>query len=237
MPETAAAIVEEIKGLGSESYKKILVTHGAREPVFGAKIEDLKRIQKRIKKDYRLALELYDTGVYDAMYLAGLIADDARMNREDLERWVEKAQCSGISEYTVPWVASGSPHGWDVGLAWIESKKESVAAAGWATLGCWVSVKDDAELDLAALRRLLQRVGKTIHDQPNRVRHVMNGFVIGVGSYVAPLTALALETAGEIGDVTVDMGGTACKVPDAASYIEKVRARGALGKKRKTAKC
>ena len=237
MPETAAAIVEEIKALGREGYKKILFTHGAREPVFGAKIEDLKKIQKRIKKDYRLALELYDTGVYDAMYLAGLIADDAKMTREDLQRWVEKALATGIYEYTVPWVAAGSPHGWDVGLEWIESSKENVAAAGWSTLGSWVAMKSDADLDLTALRKLLQRVGKTIHDQPNRVRYTMNGFVIGVGCYVAPLTAAAEETAARMGEVEVDMGGTACKVPDAASYIDKVRSRGTLGKKRKMVKC
>jgi len=35
----------------------------------------------------------------------------------------------------------------------------------------------------------------------------------------------------------VDVGGTACKVPHAPEYIRKVQARGAIGKKRKTAKC
>jgi hypothetical protein len=43
--------------------------------------------------------------------------------------------------------------------------------------------------------------------------------------------------AAKIGEVTVDMGGTACKVPSAAEAIEKVRKRGAIGKKRKSAKC
>jgi hypothetical protein len=33
------------------------------------------------------------------------------------------------------------------------------------------------------------------------------------------------------------MGGTACKVPDAAEYIDKVKKRGSLGKKRKNATC
>jgi hypothetical protein len=65
----------------------------------------------------------------------------------------------------------------------------------------------------------------------------MNGFVIAVGSYVKALTELALETAEKIGQVSVDMGGTACKVPPAADYIDKVQQRGAIGKKRKTAKC
>ncbi|MCI0538939.1 MAG: DNA alkylation repair protein [Verrucomicrobiales bacterium] len=89
---TAKEILEEIKPLGVESLKKMLFTnYGVKEPCFGVKIGDLKKIQKRIKVDYQLALDLYDTGNYDAMYLAGLIADDARMRKKDLQRWVEKA--------------------------------------------------------------------------------------------------------------------------------------------------
>ena len=36
---------------------------------------------------------------------------------------------------------------------------------------------------------------------------------------------------------TVDMGGTARKVPYAPDYIKKTQQRGSIGKKRKTAKC
>lgn len=234
---TAAEILDQLKPLGRDSYKKVLQNHGIPEPCFGVKIEDLKKFQKRIKKDYRLALALYDTGVYDAMYLAGLIADDAQMTKKDLRHWVEQAQCSMLSEYTVPWVAAEGPHGLELALEWIDSPTPHVAAAGWATLSGLVALKDDAKLDLPLLKRLLQRVQKTIHAQPNRVRHVMNGFVIALGSYVRPLTDLAVQTAAKIGPVTVDMGGTACKVPDATEYIKKVEARGTLGKKRKTVKC
>src|SRR5438093_3701010 len=97
---TAQEIVQEIKPLGKDSYKKVLLNHGIQEPLFGVKIEDLKKIQKRVKKDYQLALDLYDTGIYDAMYLAGLIADDPKMTRKDLQRWVKKANCPALSEYT-----------------------------------------------------------------------------------------------------------------------------------------
>lgn len=171
---TAAEVMDQLKPLGRDTYKKVLRTHGVPEPVFGVKIEDLKKIQKRIKKDYQLALDLYDTGVYDAMYLAGLIADDARMTRKDLRRWLAGARCAALCEYTVPWVAAGSPHGHDLALEWIESDKEDVAAAGWATLGSLLSIKDNADLDLAELKQLLQRVRKTIHQQPNRVRYVLH---------------------------------------------------------------
>jgi 3-methyladenine DNA glycosylase AlkD len=234
---TAKEILQQLQPLGLDSYKKVLLNHGIKEPVFGVKIEELKKFQKRIKKNYQLALDLYDTGVYDAMYLAGLIADDLKMTKKDLRHWAEKASSNGLSEYTVPWVAAESLHGHELALEWIESKKESIATSGWATLSGLLAIKDDAELDLAELKQLLQRVQKTIHQQPNRVRYVMNSFVIAAGSFVPTLTALAIQTAAKIGAVMVDMGGTACKVPSAAEYIQKVQKRGAIGKKRKTVKC
>ena len=234
---TADEIVKQLEPLGRDTYKKVLLNHGVKEPLFGVKNEDLKKIQKKVSKDHRLALDLYDTGIYDAMYLAGLIADDLKMTRNDLQRWVTKANCAAVSEYTVPWVAAESQHGRELALEWIESKKESVASSGWSTLSGLVAIKDDAELDLSELKQLLQRVAMTIHQQPNRVRAVMNGFVIAVGSYVKPLTDQASRIGVKIGPVTVDVGDTACKVPYSPDYIEKVRTRGSIGKKRKSAKC
>jgi hypothetical protein len=134
----AKEIVSELKSLGNESIKKVLAKHGAKEPFFGVKVEALKKIQKRIKKDHRLALELYDTGISDAMYLAGLIADDAQMTRKDLKRWVEQAYWYMLSEYTVPWVAAGSPQGRALALEWLESRKESIAAQPGPLCHEWV---------------------------------------------------------------------------------------------------
>lgn len=229
---TAKEILAELKPLGRDSYKKVLFNHGVKEPCFGVKISDLKLIQKRIKMDYQLALDLYDTGNYDAMYLAGLIADDARMTKKDLQRWVRQSY-----GFTVPWVAAGGQHGWELALEWIDAKSDHIAAAGWATLASLVSIKEDTELDLAALKRLLQRVQKTIHRQANETRYQMNGFVIALGAYVKSLTGAAMQAADKIGPVTVDMGNTACQVPFAPDYIRKVQKRGAIGKKRKSCKC
>src|SRR5688572_11399655 len=163
-------IIEELKPLGRDSYKKVLLNHGVKEPCFGVKIEDLKKIQKRIKKDNQLALALYETGVYDAMYLAGLIADDAKMTRRDLQNWAKKAQ-GPLAGWTVPWVAAGSPHGWELAWEWIDSGDDFIAEAGWATFSSLVSIEDDAQLDLPKLKLLLQRVKKTIHTSPDVVRY------------------------------------------------------------------
>ncbi len=233
----AKTILEEIKPLGSDSYKRVIFKHGVKEPCFGVKISDLQKIVKRIKMDYKLALDLYDTGNYDAMYLAGLIADDGKMTKKDLQHWAAQAYCRGLASFTVAWVASGSAHGWEIGLEWIDSKSPLIAVAGWATLGSLVSIKEDSKLDLPTLKKLLARIQKSIHQSPDPVRYQMNSFVIAVGCYVKTLTELAIQTGDKIGPVMADLGDTSCQVPFAPDYIGKVQKRGTIGKKRKTAKC
>jgi hypothetical protein len=88
-----------------------------------------------------------------------------------------------------------------------------------------------------AYTKLLETVEKDIHEAQNRIRYAMNGFVISVGTYVKSLTQKSKDVAKKIGKVTVDVGGTACKVPLANDYINKAIDKGQIGKKRKTARC
>src|SRR6202012_1110938 len=129
---TVSEIMAELEAHGSESIKKILVKHGVKEPFFGTKIEYMKPIQKKIKQDYQLAKDLYATGNADAMYLAGLIADDAKMTKADLQTWVKEASSNNINEYTVPWVATMGKYGNELAMEWIDNPKEEIAVAGWA---------------------------------------------------------------------------------------------------------
>ena len=234
---TTEQIMKELEKKGSESIRKIFLNHGAKEPMFGVKVGDLKVIQKKVKKDHQLAMELFGTGVYDAMYLAGLIADQSKMSKKDIQQWAERSPSHGISEYTVAWVAAESDYGWELGMKWIDSPKETIASSGWNTLSGVIAMKPDNELDIALIKKLLQRIVKEIHSAPNRVRYTMNGFVIGVGGYIKELTKEAIEVSKKIGDVYVDMRGTACKVPSAPDYIKKMEIRGSIGKKKKTVKC
>lgn len=234
---TKEQVLTELEKFGNENTKRTFLRHGAKEPFFGVRVGDMKKIVKKTKKDHELSLELYNTGNSDAMYLAGLIADEEKITKKDLQNWVKKAYWYMISEYTVAWVAAESKYGWELALEWIGSKEEQIASAGWATLSSLVSIKQDEELDIPKLGELLQHIRTNIHHAPNRVRYTMNGFVISAGGYVVELTGQALSVAEEIGKVSVDMGGTACKVPLAPDYIKKIVDRGRIGKKRKMARC
>lgn len=234
---TVNEIISELQTMGSESVKKILLKHGVKEPFFGVKVAQLKTIQKKIKRDYQLAKDLFATGNADAMYLAGLIADDEKMTKDDLQTWAKEAISNNISEYTVPWVAAGSSYGFELAIEWINLEEEHIAATGWATLANVVSLKPDHELNTEILLSLLTRVERTIHSSPNRVRSTMNSFIISTGIYVARLNKEAIAAAHKIGVVKVDQNGTACKVTSAADYIKKATEKHIAIVKKKTVKC
>lgn len=230
-------VLAELESYGSEQTKKTLLKHGAKEPFFGVKVADLKKIIKKTKKNHELSLELYNTGNSDAMYLAGLMADETKLTKEILNDWADKAYWYYLSEYTVPWVTAETSFGFELGNEWINSPEERFAAAGWATIANFAIVNQNENLDTGAYSKLLDNVEKNIHSSQNRVRYAMNGFVITVGAQINELTDKAIAVAGKIGKVEVNVGDTACKVPLATEYIQKVIDRASIGKKKKTVRC
>ncbi len=230
-------IMKQLELLGNPSTKKTLMNHGAREPFFGVRISDMKPIQKSVKKNYDLSLNLYNTGISDAMYLAGLIADEKRMTKKDLHHWVENAYWHMISDYTVAWVAAESNFGWELSLEWIESDSDLIASAGWSTLSFLFSLRDENEFDLSKINSLLDFVNHNIHNSMNRTRYSMNGFVISVATNLPVMREKAINVANAIGEISVDLGGTSCKVPNASEYIQKTLERNPVPKKKKTVRC
>ena len=234
---TADEILKELERFGDPQTKKTLLKHGAKEPFFGVKVADLKTILKKTKKNHQLSLELYDTGNSDAMYLAAMMADESKISATQLDNWAEKAYWYYLSAHAVPGVAAETAFGFELGLKWIQSDQECIATAGWATLASYAGVRKDEDLNIEAYSQLLDKVANEIHFAKNRVRLTMNLFVIAIGTYIKELTDKSKAIAIQIGKVTADMNGTACKVPMATEYIDKAILQGQIGKKRKSARC
>jgi 3-methyladenine DNA glycosylase AlkD len=232
-----AQILNELEGYSSAATKNTYLRHGAKEPLFGVKVQDLKKIVKKVKKNHELALSLYATGNSDAMYLAGLIADESKISKEELRIWAEQANWYMLSEYTVAWITAESPYALELALEWIDSDVERLEAAGWSTLSNYLLLKPNEELELSFFSDLLDRIEKEIHSAKNRVRYTMNGFIIEVGSSIPTLSQKAQQIGFQIGKINVDVGKTSCKVPYSVDYIQKVIDKGNLGKKRKAARC
>jgi len=236
---TLPSILADLKSRASDKTRATYIRHGmASDRVLGVSIADLKTIAKTIKAQQSLALDLYATGLMEPMYLAGIVASGSKMTPEQLHSWAGGAfGLPMIAEYTVPWVAVESPQARTLAHQWIASSDDQIASSGWCTWSGLVATQPDAALDLAELKSLLAAIPKQLRTAKNRTRYTMNNFVISVGTYVLPLHTQAKAVAEKLGNVSVDVGDTACKVPLAIDYIAKVEALNRVGQKRKTIRC
>lgn len=234
---TLKETMSELEKLGSEQSRKIYTNHGCKSEMFGVSVANLKIILKQTKKDHELALKLYNTGNADAQYLAGLMADSKKLTIEDFENWANNASWYMVAEYSVAWNVAESPFCLELAEKWINSKDENIQAIAWASLSSYLSYEKRNPIDSSFIDACLNKIEKEIHSSGNRVKYTMNGFIIALGAGEPEYFKACQDLAKRIGKVEVFMGKTSCKVPEAVSYLDKIKKMGRLGKKKKTIKC
>ncbi|MFZ3197861.1 MAG: DNA alkylation repair protein [Bacillus mycoides] len=230
-------VMQELETLGKERTKKIYISNGAKEPLFGVATGAMKPIAKKIKINQSLAEELYATGNYDAMYFAGIIADPKTMKESDFDRWMDGAYFYMLSDYVVAVTLSESDFAQDVADKWIASGDELRMSAGWSCY-CWLlGNRKDHEFSESKIADMLEIVKNTIHDAPERTKSAMNNFLNTVGISYVPLHEKAVETAKEVGIVELKRDNKKSSFLNAYESIHKGLDRGRLGFKRKYVRC
>ena len=81
----------------------------------------MKSIARRVNVDHGLALNLYDTVNYDAMYLAGLIFDDVKMTARDLHKWAKNAHGTSLANYGLDGIREKIRLGAWIDVDWIKN--------------------------------------------------------------------------------------------------------------------
>ncbi|WNN78284.1 DNA alkylation repair protein [Lysinibacillus capsici] len=233
----AELVMQELEALGKERTKKMYMSNGAHEPLFGVATGAMKPIAKKIKIDQALAEELYATGNYDAMYFAGIIANPKAMTVEDFNRWMEAAYFYMLSDYVVAVTLAEAPIAQEVADAWIASGEELKMSAGWSCY-CWLlGNRKDSEFSESKLANMLEVVKNTIHDVPERTKSAMNNFLYTVAISYVPLHEQAVATAQAIGPVEMKRDNKKSTQLNAYETIQKEIERGRIGFKRKYVRC
>jgi 3-methyladenine DNA glycosylase AlkD len=230
-------VMQELEALGKERSKKMYISNGAHEPVFGVATGAMKPMAKKIKKNQPLAEQLYATGNYDAMYFASVIADPKAMTEADFDRWIDGAYFYMLSDYVVAVTLAESDLAQTVADKWITSGEELRMSAGWSCY-CWLlGNRKNEEFSTSKLASMLDQVEKTIHDAPERTKSSMNNFIYTVGISYVPLHEKAVETAKAVGPVEIKRDKKKSSILNASETIQKGIDQGRLGFKRKYVRC
>ncbi|KOO52079.1 DNA alkylation repair protein [Viridibacillus arvi] len=235
-------VMQELEALGKERTKKMYITNGAHEPLFGVATGAMKPIAKKIKINQSLAEELYATGNYatgnyDAMYFAGIIADPKAMTESDFDRWMDGAYFYMLSDYVVAVTLAEADIAQDVADKWIASGEELRMSAGWSCY-CWLlGNRLDEEFSESKIANMIEIVKNTIHVSPERTKSAMNNFLYTVGVSYLPLHEKAVDIAKAVGPVEVKRDNKKSSFLNAFESIQKEVDRGKIGFKRKHVRC
>lgn len=223
--ETMTALEAE----GTAQNRKVYTKHGAQEPMFGVSFATLGVLQKRIKVDHALALELWETCNHDARVLATMIADPSRLDDTLAEKLRTDLNSAPLADLVARLLAR-APNPWRWIEPWTASPHDWTGQLGFDLIAH--RALQDTECPDDWFLAQLARIETELHTRANRTRHAMNNALIAIGGRGGELQDAALAAADRIGKVVVDHGDTSCKTPDARGYILKMAERAvATGKK------
>ena len=197
------------------TYKR----HGAGDNVFGVLTSDIGKLQKKIKVDHALAMELWKTRNAEARALALQIADPDKLSWTDADRLLKEGPVRFVGYYLAGLVAR-SPIAEKTMRAWMSSPDEYSREMGYSVLAFRLR-GDPGSISNADAEHVLATIEKEIRRSPNWARYAMNTALIAIGVSKPALSQKAMDAARRIGKVEVDHGDTYCKTPDAVAYIEK----------------
>lgn len=216
-------VLAALKKLGKPQTAAIYKRHGSGDNVFGTLTSEIVKLQKKIKLNHDLAMDLWKTGNAEARILALQIADPNVLTKDDADRFAKDGPVRFVGSYLCGLVAR-SPISAATMRAWMKSPDESTRELGYALLSHRLK-NDSASISDTDAEKVLDSIEKQIHRSPNWARYAMNNAVIAIGVFKPTLRSTAIEVAKRIGKVEVDHGDTNCKTPDAAPYIEKAAHR------------
>ena len=216
-------VLATLKKLGRPQTAAIYRRHGSGEQVFGVLTSEIAKLQKRIKVNHALAMELWRTGNAEARILALRVADPGKLTRSDADGLVQDGPVRFVGCYLSGLLAR-SPIAEQTMHAWMKSPDEFRREMGYGILGARLKDEPDSLSDADA-ERVLATIEKEIHRSPNWPRYAMNSALISTGVFKPALRKKAIGAAKRIGKVEVDHGETNCKTPAAVPSIEKASNR------------
>ena len=219
----AQQILSTLEKLGKPQTAAIYKRYGTGNNVFGVLTSEIAKLQKKIKVDHALALELWKTKNAEARVLALMVADPEKLTRTDADRLLADGPVRFVGWYLSDLLAR-SPIADATMRAWMKSPDEFHREMGYSVFGVRLKNDPDSVSDVD-VEKVLTTIEKEIHRSPNWARYAMNNALIAIGVYKPALRKQATAAARRIGKVEVDHGDTYCKTPDAAPYIEKASKR------------
>jgi len=193
---TADEIISHLRSLGSAENRAGMARYGIRvDRALGVSHGVQRDIARKIGRDHPRAMQLWDTGIAEGRFLAGLTADPAAMTVDDARRWASDFDSWDIVDGTASFFSSMAD--WQAMIAeFAADEREFVRRTAFAMI-CWAAVHRKTEPD-ATFAAYLPLIRTYATDERNFVRKAVNWALRTIGKRSWALYPPALATAEDL---------------------------------------
>lgn len=165
---------------------------------YGVAMKDIQAIARQVGRDHALALELWDTGVYEARMLTAFVDEPERVTATQMDRWCRDFDNWAVCDTLCFKLWDQVPHAWEKVPRWAKAKGEFQKRAGFVLLACLAG--HDKQATDARFLEGLRLVEREAHDGRNFVKKGVNWALRRIGTRSATLRAAATETAARLAE-------------------------------------
>lgn len=158
--------------------------------------KDLKALAKEIGQDNRLALELYDTGIYEARILCSKIYDPEFISEKQMDKWVADFENWEICDSFCMGFFAKSSYALSKAYEWSEADGEYIKRAGFVIMATYGFA--DKKSGNEVFERLFQPIERESDDERLYVKKAVNWALRNIGKRNSDLQIRAIEVANRL---------------------------------------
>lgn len=207
-----------LESLGSEKMRAQNAKHGVGDHQYGVKMGDIRALAKEIKSDHALALELWDSGWFEARQLALLVLKPKQLSAEELDRMVRSNSLDQVADWLGSNVIKAHPEKETLRQSWMGSTHPMAARAGWGLTAERIA-KDADGVDLTAL---LDRIEREMPSAAPEAQWTMNTALAFIGIHHPEHRARALAVGEALGIYRDYPTSPGCTSPFAPLWINEM---------------
>jgi 3-methyladenine DNA glycosylase AlkD len=163
------------------------------DDALGVAVGDIRAIAKHLGRNHPLALELWQTGIYEARMLACFVDDPKCVEPKQMDAWCADFDSWAICDTACFHLWDRTPHAWKKVDKWSKSKREFVKRAAFALLASLALHDKQADDELFARR--LSLITTAADDGRNFVKKGVSWALRGIGHRSAYLHSACLAVA------------------------------------------
>lgn len=187
------SIIHELKKLGEAKNREGMARFGIQtDNAFGVSMPVLRKFGRAYKHDHELALELWKTGIHEAMILASIIDDPKQVSPDQMDDWVKDFDSWDVCDQACS-LFDKTPHAVTKIKEWVSREREFEKRGGFALLAelAWHSKNEPDQ----TFMKLLPLIEQGANDDRNFVKKAVNWALREIGKRSHYLNQEAIEVA------------------------------------------